>query len=321
MITVGLVGIGGMGGVHFNAYKNMEDVRVIAVADVRCDMAREKVGDYGAKIYASVDELLANEKPDIIDVCTPSYLHADIAVKALDAGIHVVCEKPMSLNTEDTKRIVEARDRSGKFFMTAHVVRFMKPYMYLKSIVDSGELGKLVYIDMKRLSEIPRWSWDNWMQDLDRSGGTPIDLSIHDIDFLRFVFGEPKSFTSSYHKLENCNDYVASTLEYDGFTATVTGGWFNAHLAFRASYLAMFQNGTVELVGGKVYKCGEQIELDLGEISENTGINLSGVDGYAGELRYFVDCVKTGTPPTVVTAESSEGSVALVEKLIKNSQI
>ena len=320
MITVGLVGIGGMGGVHFNAYKNMEDVRVIAVADVRCDMAREKASDYGAKIYASVDELLANEKPDIIDVCTPSYLHADIAVKALDAGIHVVCEKPMSLNTEDTKRIVEARDRSGKFFMTAHVVRFMKPYMYLKSIVDSGELGKLVYIDMKRLSEIPRWSWDNWMQDLDRSGGTPIDLSIHDIDFLRFVFGEPKSFTSSYHKLENCNDYVASTLEYDGFTATVTGGWFNAHLTFRASYLAMFQNGTVELVGGKVYKCGEQIELDLGEISENTGINLSGVDGYAGELRYFVDCVKSGTPPTVVTAESSEGSVALVEKLLASAK-
>ena len=320
MITVGLVGIGGMGGVHFNAYKNMEDVRVIAVADVRCDMAREKASDYGAKIYASVDELLANEKPDIIDVCTPSYLHADIAVKALDAGIHVVCEKPMSLNTEQTKRIVEARDRSGKFFMTAHVVRFMKPYMYLKSIVDSGELGKLVYIDMKRLSEIPRWSWDNWMQDLDRSGGTPIDLSIHDIDFLRFVFGEPKSFTSSYHKLENCNDYVASTLEYDGFTATVTGGWFNAHLTFRASYLAMFQSGTVELVGGKVYKCGEQIELDLGEISENTGINLSGVDGYAGELRYFVDCVKTGTPPTVVTAESSEGSVALVEKLLASAK-
>ena len=83
MIKVALIGIGGMGNVHFNAYKTLDDVKVIAVADVRVDMAKEKVNDDSVKIYHDMDELLANEQPDVIDICTPSYMHADLSVKAV----------------------------------------------------------------------------------------------------------------------------------------------------------------------------------------------------------------------------------------------
>ncbi len=321
MIKIGVVGIGGMGGVHFRAYKNIEGVKVVAVADVRCDMAKEKVDDEAINIYPTIDELLKNEKVDIIDICTPSYLHAELSIKALEYGAHVLCEKPMSLNTSDTAKIIEAAKKSGKFFMTAHVVRFMQPYMYLKSIVESKELGSLIRLDMKRLSSIPRWSWDDWMRDVTRSGGTPIDLSIHDIDFVQYLFGEPKDVNGIYRKLSGNNDYIVSNMIYDGFTVSAEGTWFNADIPFEASFFAVFENGSVRFKDGKVYKNSEEIDLSLEESNEDTGINLSNTDGYAGEIEYFVNCVKTNTKPEIVTPESSQASVKLVEQILANSVI
>ena len=154
-MKVALIGIGGMGGCHFMNYKSIPEAEIIAVADVRTDMAKEKVEGTGAKVYATMEELLANEKPELIDICTPSYLHADLAIKALEAGCHVLCEKPMTLSTEDAQRVLDAAKKTDKLFMVAHVVRFMEPYAYLRNVIKSGELGKLLRLDMKRISAIP----------------------------------------------------------------------------------------------------------------------------------------------------------------------
>jgi len=321
MIKIALIGIGGMGFVHFNAYKNIEGAEIIAVADVRPDMAAEKVKDENIKIYSSMDELLENETPDMIDICTPSYLHAELSIKALEKGFHVLCEKPMSLSSSETSKMIAAAEKSGKLFMTAHVVRFMAPYVYLKKIIDSGELGALVHIDMKRLSAVPKWSWEDWMRDLSKSGGTPIDLSIHDLDFIQYALGQPKSVSGVYKKLENNNDYIVSQLVYDSFDVTVTGGWFNCDIPFKAEYIAIFENGYIESAGGKLIKNGEEIALETGETSEDTGINLSGADGYADEIAYFVDCLKKGVKPEIVTPQSSEDSVKLIERILENSVI
>ena len=294
---------------------------VIAVADVRTEMAIEKINDENIKVYASMEELLENEKPDMIDICTPSYLHAQMSIKALEAGYHVLCEKPMSLSSEETAKMIEAGEKSGKNFMIAHVVRFMAPYVYLKKIVDTKELGNIKHLDMKRISQIPKWSWENWMRDLSKSGGTPIDLSIHDLDYVQYVFGQPQKVSGVYHKLKDDNDYIVSNLVYDGFDINVTGGWFNCDIPFKAEYLAIFENGYIESVGGKLIKNGEEIELEVGETSENTGINLSGADGYADEIAYFIDCIRNGRKPEIVTPQSSENSIKLIEKIIENSVI
>jgi len=319
MIKVALIGIGGMGKVHFDAYKTVDTAQVIAVADVRTEMAREKVADDSIKIYATMDELLANERPDMVDICTPSYTHPEIAVKALEAGVHVLCEKPMSVSSKDTGKVIEAAKKSGKLFMTAHVVRFMKPYMYLKNIIDSGELGKPVHIEMRRLSSVPRWSWQDWMRDLSKSGGTPMDLSIHDIDFAHYVFGQPEKVSAVYKKLENDNDHITSVLVYDGFTVTATSGWFNCDYPFKAEYEAIFENGYVSYVNDVVVKNEKVVDIKKEEASQSTGINLSSADGIPAELQYFVDCVKNNKEPQVVTPESSEGTVKLVERIIENA--
>ncbi len=201
MIKVALIGIGGMGKVHFDEYMKNPETQIVAVADVRTDMAKKKVNDENIRIYADMDELLANEEVDLVDISTPSYMHSELSIKALKKGKHVICEKPMSISSEDTSKMIEAARESGKLYMTAHVVRFMSPYVYLKSIIDSGELGKIVHIDMKRISAIPRWSWEDWMRDIKKSGGSPIDLSIHDLVFVQYVFGQPKAVSGVYNKL------------------------------------------------------------------------------------------------------------------------
>ena len=321
MKKVALIGIGGMGFVHYNAYKKIANAEIIAVADPRVEMAREKVGTDDVKVYASIEELFASESPDAVDICTPSYMHADLSIYAMEHGCDVICEKPMSVHSADTARIMAAVERTGRTFMVAHVVRFMAPYVFLKSVIDSGELGKPVHFQMKRISAIPRWSWEDWMRDVSKSGGAPIDLSIHDIDFVQYCFGEPKKVTGVCRKMTNNDDFLVSELIYDGFAATVIGGWYNADIPFNASYTAIFENGSVISEGGKVMKNGEEVSLEVGEVSENTGINLSGADGYADEIAYFFDCLERGVSPVKVTPESSENSVKLVERILAAASV
>lgn len=316
MRRVGLVGIGGMGFVHYNAYKTLDNAKIVAVADPRVEMAKEKIGEDDVRVYASMEEMLRSEELDMVDICTPSYMHADMAIMAMESGLDVLCEKPMSLNSENTARMIEAHKRTGKAYMTAHVVRFMKPYMYLKSVIDSGELGKPVHIQMKRISGVPRWSWEDWMRDSNKSGGAAIDLSIHDIDFVQYVFGQPKEVSGTHMCMKDNNDYLESELIYDGFSVSIIGGWYNAEIPFDASYMAIFENGFVKSEGGVVVKCNEKIDLDLEKAKSNTGINLSSVDGYAGEIAYFVNCLDAGVPSVMVTPESSEDSIKLAERIL-----
>lgn len=318
-MKVGLIGIGGMGNVHFNCYKKMEGIE-IAVADIRVDMAKDKIKDDSIPVYASYEEMIEREKPDFVDICTPSYMHADMAVYALEHGCHALCEKPMSISSAESKRMIDARDKSGKLLMIAHVVRFMSPYVYLKSVIDSGELGKPVHVIMHRLSEAPKWSWENWMLNTQKSGGVTLDLSIHDIDFMQYVFGAPKSVDATYRDLEDNSNYVCSTFCFDGFSVDTVGGWYNASIPFRAEYLAVFENGYVESKCGKLTKNGKEVTVEAGQTSEDTGINLSGADGYADEIAYFIDCIKNNRNPKIVTPESSCFSVELVEKILDKAK-
>ncbi len=319
MIKVGLIGIGSMGFVHYNEYKNINDAVVTAVADVRLDMAKEKVGEDDVRVYSSMEDLLASEDVDMVDICVPSYLHPEMSICALEAGKHVLSEKPMCLTGKDAEKIMKSAEKSGKFFMTAHVVRFMAAYEYLKNIVDSGELGKPLHIEMKRLSSIPKWSWEDWMRDVSKSGGAPIDLSIHDIDFVQAVFGHPVEVTGVYREFKDDSNYLVSNLKYNDFDVVISGGWFKCKMPFKGEYMAIFENGLVESDGETVWKNGEEVSLSKADVSEIKGMNISVADGYGDEIVYFLECIKNAVKPTKVTPESSADSVKLVERIIQNS--
>ena len=324
MIRVGLVGLGGITRSHLDAYRELECVRLVAAADIRgeesprYEMARE----LGAKIYTSLDDMLEHEQLDMLDVCTPTPLHAEMVKKGLSLGLNVLSEKPMCRTSEEGEELVRlARESRGKY-MVAHVVRFMKPYAYLRGIIASGELGRPVHIALRRLSSVPRWSYGDWMIGTKDSGGAPLDLSIHDIDFIYSIFGEPREVTGSYRAFSGkegfaANDYLSAELIYDGLSVNIIGAQYDTALPFTAEYIAVFERGVVELRGGKVYRCGEEIDLEAAENEgEDTGINISSSSAYTDEIAYFAAAVESGTDPDLVKPESSLGSVKLVERIL-----
>jgi predicted dehydrogenase len=311
-----------MGGCHFFNYANVKNAELVAVCDVRKDVAKEKVGDKKIKIYTDLNKMLRSEKLDMIDICTPSYMHKDMAIKLLKKGYHVLCEKPMTLNAKDAKKVLEAAKSSNKKFMVAHVVRFMAPYIYLRSVIESGELGKLLRLDMKRISSIPTWSWEDWMRDEKRSGGVATDLSIHDIDFVQSVLGMPDKVVSYTTGIKNNNDYVVSNLTYGDTLVTCEGTWYNTSIPFHANYLAVFQNGYIEL-SDKLYKNGVEVRLEkkASDDSADLGINIGNDNGYLEEIQYFVNCIIEGKKPSLVTPESSAQSITLADMVKKKAKI
>ena len=318
-MKIALVGVGGMGGVHLGVYKSMQDIELVALCDIRMDMLEKKAAGLSAKLYADYDEMLAAEKPDMVDICTPTYLHVEMAIKAMEAGAHVLSEKPMALNGKETDILLDAIKRTGKRYMTAQVVRFMNAYKYLRGVIESGKYGKLESLHMQRVSPTPRWSWNNWFLDEKRSGHVALDMMIHDVDYMQSVFGEPKAITGVYHPMQdNLSNYVFANYIYDGFVVAIEGGWYNdEHLPFMATFKALFESGNVILgADAKLRDCGALVDFDKVESIGETGINISNVDGYGGEIKYFIDCIRSGEPNEMVTAESAQDTIKLVEKTI-----
>ena len=117
MLRVGIIGCGFMGNMHANCYNNIPDAKVVAVADLRREKAEEVAAGTNAAIYAEGMDLIANAQVDVIDICLPTYLHVDYAVQALEKGIHVICEKPMSLFTEECVDMVRKAEETGKLLI------------------------------------------------------------------------------------------------------------------------------------------------------------------------------------------------------------
>ncbi|MBR6771789.1 MAG: Gfo/Idh/MocA family oxidoreductase [Clostridia bacterium] len=323
MIRVGLVGLGGISSSHISGYRDLSNIKVVAAADILGEKAMHYADavDLGAKVYDNVDDMLANEELDMLDVMVPTFCHLEIIEKGLSRGLHVLSEKPMARTSAQCERILDLASKTEKKCMIAHCVRFDKAYLCLRSLVNSGELGKPIHFILNRIGSVPRWSVNDWMQDGKLSGGVPLDLSIHDIDFIYSVFGEPKDISATYRPFtgkdsEGLNEFLSANLIYDGFCATVTGSQYNTDVRFGATFLAVFENGCLEYRDGKLFKNNEEIILDDISPKEATGINVPPSSMYGSEIAYFADCIENGTSPDFVTLESSTGSVKLVERIV-----
>lgn len=314
MLKIGLVGVGGISGAHIPAWRNLEGVELVAL----CDIRTERLELYpDIKHYTDFDEMLANEKLDILDICLPTYLHADFAVKAMEHGINVICEKPISLKREDVKRVYETAEKNNVKFMVAQVLRFWKEYEYLKMLYDSKKYGKLLSGTMTRLGSYPAWSWDGWMMDEKRSGLVPYDLHIHDIDFMVYAFGAPKKSTSFRAKQPN-QDFINVVYDFGDFFVGAEASWYASPYPFAAKFRFQFEEAVVanEDGGLKIYERGGNV-INLNEVAVgDTGeINLPKSDAYANEIIYFVDCVKNNLPVEKVKPAELEAVIDILNSL------
>lgn len=315
MLKVGLVGVGGISGAHIPVWDKMEDAELVALCDVR----PEKLEAYTQKhCYTDFDEMLRKEQLDILDICLPTFLHTEFAIKAMEKGIHVLCEKPLSLHREDVKKVYEAAEKNHVHYMVAHVIRFWPEYEFVKELYDSKKYGKLLSGSMYRLGSCPKWSWDNWMTDETHSGLVPYDLHIHDLDFMIYAFGNPKNTHCNRVKKPQ-QDYIHAVYEYDDFFITADASWYAAPYPFTAAFRFQFEDAIVEKTSDKltVYENNGTVysPADDAQKGDTGHINLPKSNAYANEIRYFADCVKENKPIDKIHPQEIETVIDILGSL------
>ena len=314
MLKVGLVGVGGISGAHIPAWEEMADAELVAICDIRTERM-EKYPD--KRHYTDFEEMLANEDLDILDICLPTYLHADFAVKAMEKGINVICEKPISLKNEDVERVYSTAKKNNVKFMVAQVLRFWPEYELLKEIYDTKKYGKLLSGTMIRLGGYPRWSWDGWMMDEKRSGLVPFDLHIHDLDFMVYAFGMPKIAHQYRSKLPK-QDFISVTYDFGEFSINSEASWYATCYPFTAEFRFQFEDAVVSNENGKMMiylKNDEKIDLSQQADGDTGSINLPKSDAYANEIIYFANCVKNNLPVEKVKPEELECVLNILNSL------
>lgn len=317
MLKVGMVGMGGISRSHTTSWAQIPEVKVVAVCDIRAEYAEKAAEATGGRAYLDFDQMLEAESLDILDICLPTYLHAEYALKALNRGIHVLSEKPVSLRREDVARLYETAKKNDRRFMIAQVLRFWREYEILRDAVKTGRYGKLLSGHMSRLGNTPQWSWDNWMLDRERSGLVPFDLHIHDLDFLIYTFGKPQDMVC-HRATTEAQDYFNVIYEYPGFFISTEAAWYNCSYPFQAAYRFQFENGVLEYRGGKLtaYEAGREPYVFDAETDANVnGINLPATNGYFNEIRYFTDCVLAGKDCDKVQAWELECVLDLIARI------
>ena len=331
MLRVGIVGLGFMGSTHLQCYNALNELcEVTAVADIRKEILDKAQGRNKLNRYMTVDEMLKNEKLDLIDICLPTYLHKEYVLKAVKYVPALLCEKPIALTVPDAEEMIKAC--KGKKFMVAQCIRFWPEYQYLKEVVSNGRFGKLHSLTFRRLSRKRKidTSFENWILKAEKSGSAGLDLHIHDVDFLNFVLGTPKSFTSSGFLDGTACDHIVTTYRYpDGVFAFAEGGWDKpASFPFEMSYVATFDKGVIEynsrnkptlaLYEGEKLTNPEVKAVARTSDGKEFDSNVSSLSGYMNEIRYFLECIISGKEPVLGSPVQSRDSLALCLSELKN---
>lgn len=323
MIKVGLIGCGFMGAMHANCYKNIDGVILGAVADVRREKAEELAN--GAEIFSDGLDLINNADVDVIDICLPTYLHAEYAIKAMEKVKYLFVEKPVALNNEQAKLMIEKSKETGCQVQVGQVIRFWDEYVELKKIIESSKYGKVVNANFRRISPTPTWGWQDWLLDVRRSGGAAQDLHVHDTDYVLSVFGEPEKFTSIKNVIGEKNSYINTIMQYKEFVVGVEGTWgLPESYPFEATFRVVFEKATVENASGK-FICytadgTSEIKIEKKELTGGyKGGNISDLGGYYNELVYFTDRIKSGEKIEKATLKDAAKSLEFVLKEIENA--
>jgi predicted dehydrogenase len=192
-LNVGVIGVGGIAGTHFPGWKESPHTEVTALADVVPDTLRRVGQAQGVnRLYERPEDLIADPEVDIVDICTPNNYHAPLAIAALEAGKHVLCEKPLAPAPGAIREMIAARDRSGKMLMTAQHFRFQGTAKALKAEIDTGALGEVYHARswMLRRGNVP--TRPGFIMKQHSSGGPCIDIGVHILDLTLWMMGFPK---------------------------------------------------------------------------------------------------------------------------------
>lgn len=325
-LRIGIVGNGGIAKWgHIPCYKTMKDVEIVAVCDIipsRMDEAEKLLG-YKVKKYESYEDLILDNEIDALDICTPNYLHSIIAVKALKAGKHVLCEKPDAVSVAEVLKMQKAAEESNKTLMIMRNNRHLTTAKTVKKFIEDGKMGEIYCgrCGWIRRRGIP--GRGGWFTTKELSGGGPlIDLGVHMIDLAIYFMGNPKPIAVSgsiFNKFANAED--SSDSVHSAFGDRVENGTFDVEDL--AMGFIKFDNGAclqiefswasnikeeknfVELRGTKAglswqphtYEIYTEENGQLFDLLPKGNLESS---GHGGNIRHFTDVVLYGAKPDFV---------------------
>lgn len=325
MLKVGLVGIGFMGRGHLDNYIRLEKegfpVKLVAICDVDKNKFENKFvpgnidvgnGTYDFSkyhLYTDIDEMLEKEELDYIDTPLPTYLHAEMAIKALNKGLNVLCEKPMALSSEDCMKMIEAAEKNNKKLMIGHCLRLFPQYEFLKQCVDDGRYGKVLGGYFYRGGATPIWSYNNWLLKKELSGGCLFDQHVHDVDTINWLFGKPKSLSTIARNVIEGNGYDIVSTNYvyeDGKIINSQDDWvLNGDYGFTMSFRVNFEKGNMLYEYGKL-----KVHPNDGKGFEP---ELIKDDGYYREIKYFAQSLIDNTPVDLIDPRSTMETIKIAE--------
>ena len=304
MLRIGIHGLGFMGMMHYLAYQRLSGVQVTAICE---SLPERRKGDWtaikgnfgpqgtqmdltGVKTYAEADELFADPNVDLVDICLPPNMHAQMTIAALAAGKHVFCEKPIALALADADAMTVAADANKKLFMVGHVLPFFPAYAFVYEAARTNKYGKLIGGHFDRVISDPVWLKDFY--NMSTTGGPLLDLHIHDAHFIRLLFGLPKQVQSVGRLRGEVPEYFSTQFVFADPSVVVTatsGCIFQQGRPFMARSEVHFEKATLVLDGS-----GTTILTEDGKSLPAELPTLDDVGFFASELQELTDSVKQG---------------------------
>ncbi|MEK3687311.1 Gfo/Idh/MocA family protein [Paenibacillus sp. FSL R10-2736] len=346
---VGVIGCGGIAnGKHLPSLSRQDKVQVVAFCDIikeRAESAAEQYGNADAAVYTDYLELLKDASIDIVHVLTPNDAHADISIAALEAGKHVMCEKPMAKTAADAKRMAEAAKRTGKKLTIGYDNRFRQDSLYLKKICEAGELGHIYYAKAHAIRRRAVPTWGVFLDEEKQGGGPLIDIGTHALDLTLWMMDNYKPkvvLGTKYHELSRKEEAANAWGPWDPKKFTVEDSAFGmivmengATITLEASWAlnsldvdeakcslsgteagADMKNG-LRINGEKHSKLyTNEIELDAGGVAFYEGKTEKATDV---ELRKWIEAIEEDKDP-VVTPEQAYVVSRILEAIYESAQ-
>ena len=302
-LRIGLVGVGGTAQVnHIPALRKIENLELVWL----CDRDREKAERVAQKFGipragGRLDDMLADDSIDAVDVCTPNYLHAPMAVAALEAGKHVLCERPLARNAAEATQMLKAAKQADRLLMCAVQHRFRADAQLLRRFVEKGELGPIFYAKSGWLRQRTEWDSDEWRRQRKESGGgVVLDLGFQMLDLSLWVLGQPRvaSVTASVHRTRKgeVEDSATAFLRFEnGATLTLELTW-GLLMEKDFAYLNLFGAGGAALLNPfRVHKGMHGALVNVTPAMDTTRNQYK--QSMEAQMAHFADALRRGQAP------------------------
>ncbi|MDA2384101.1 Gfo/Idh/MocA family oxidoreductase [Bacillus cereus] len=332
ILKVGIIGCGSIAQHrHLPEYEANPYVQIVAVCDSNKKRAKKIANNYGVNMYTDYNELINCEELDAVSVCTPNHLHASISIAALQAGIHVLCEKPMATSKADAEMMIGAAEKSGKKLMIGHNQRFVASHQKAKQLIKSGAIGKIYSFRTAFGHSGPEnWSVDgkeSWFFKKEEAFlGAMGDLGVHKADLIRYILNEEITEVSAFVEtsaktFSNVDDCAVCILKSEsGIIGTLAASW---------SYVSKEDNSTI-IYGEKAtlrleddptnsliiqYKNGEVVKYELNKIQSNATVGQSN----SHVIEQFVVSILSDKEPLINGVDGMK-SLEVILAAIKSSE-